>query len=457
MDDTSGRLRWGAVGFAIMLIFAGATGSWATDGHFLHAVGAIDSAMGGAGTAAPLDAVGMIFNNVGAATDIPGFRVDFSFELFHSDKSISSTLGGVSGTTKSDGTLSPIPAFGLVYTPENSRVTYFLGALGILGFGVDYPQDNNNPILRPQIAGGMNTGGFGHLFSNYQLLKIVPGAAFKVTDHLSIGVAPNIDYATLGIEPMPAATPDCTPTGVCAYPSAANQVASFGAGFQVGAHYGVTDWLHLGLGYTSPQWFEKFEWNSSVANPMLSNFGSGRRISFRMDVPQTIAFGVAVEPRKDVLLVANTKWINYANTAGFDKEGFDPATGAVRGFGWRNIWSFGVGAQYKPLDWLALRLGYNYSQNPVPEHLTFFNPLAPAIAQHHLTAGLGFNIFERVEANIAYYHAFANSITGPIVHPQFGPIPGSSVTSKLSEDSVVMSVSYKFGSQAVHDHRAHSH
>ena len=64
---------------AIMLLLGGAGTAWATNGHFLHAVGAVDSAMGGVGTAAPLDAVGMIFNNVGSASDIPGQRVDFSF------------------------------------------------------------------------------------------------------------------------------------------------------------------------------------------------------------------------------------------------------------------------------------------------------------------------------------------------------------------------------------------
>jgi long-chain fatty acid transport protein len=451
MAATTNRIRLWALGFAILLVLAGARTGWATDGHYLHAVGAIDSAMGGAGTAAPLDAVGMIFNNVGAATDIPGFRVDFSFELFHSDKTISSTLGGVTGSTDSEGKITPIPAFGLAYTPEASRVTYFIGALGILGFGVDYGQDSRNPILRPQIVNGSNTGGFGHLFSNYQLLKIVPGVAFRVTEDLSLGFAPNIDYATLGIEPMPAATPDCTPTGVCAYPTAANQVGAFGAGFQAGAHYGVTDWLHLGLGYTSPQWFEKFRWNASVANPLLPTFGTERRITFRLDVPQTVAFGAAVDLRQDLLLVANGKWINYANTAGFDKEGFDPATGRVRGFGWRNIWAFGIGTQYKPLPWLALRLGYNYSQNPVPDRLTFFNPLAPAIAQHHLTAGLGVNIGEHVEANLAYYHAFENSISGPFVTPA-GEVPQSTVKNTLSEDSVVLSVSFKFGAPAVHVH-----
>lgn len=307
------------LGLPLLLVLAIARPGTATDGHFLHAVGAIDSAMGGAGTAAPLDAVGMIFNNVGAATDIPGFRLDFSFELFHADKTISSTLGGVSGSTDSDSKITPIPAFGLSYTPQASRVTYFIGTLGILGFGVDYGQDSSNPILRPQIANGVNTGGFGHLFSNYQLLKIVPGAAFRVTNDLSLGFAPNIDYATLGIEPMPAATPDCTPTGVCAYPSASNQVGAFGAGFQAGAHYRLTDWLHLGLGYTSPQWFEKFRWNSSVANPLLPTFGTERRVTFRLNVPQTVAFGAALEPRPDFLLVANAKWINYAKHRGIQR------------------------------------------------------------------------------------------------------------------------------------------
>lgn len=60
-----------------------------------------------------------------------------------------------------------------------------------------------------------------------------------------------------------------------------------------------------------------------------------------------------------------------------------------------------------------------------------------------MTTGFGVNIGEHFEANFAYYHAFANIISGPFVSPAVGNIPQSRVTNELSEDAVILQVSYK--------------
>jgi hypothetical protein len=41
------------------------------------------------------------------------------------------------------------------------------------------------------------------------------------------------------------------------------------------------------------------------------------------------------------------------------------------------------------------------------------------------------------DLTVTYYHAFENSISGPWISGQ-GPIPGTSVTSKMSENSVTI-------------------
>jgi hypothetical protein len=79
-------------------------------------------------------------------------------------------------------------------------------------------------------------------------------------------------------------------------------------------------------------------------------------------------------------------------------------------------------------------MGYNFSQNPVPDKYTFFNTPAPAIVQHHVTGGLTQSV-GKIDLTVTYYHAFQNSITGPWISPM-GPIPGTSATSKMSENSV---------------------
>lgn len=290
---------WGAVSFLA------AAPAAATNGHLLHAVGAKDSAMGGSTIAEPQDTLGPLFNNVASLTQLPGTRVDVGLEAIRSTRHVKSTLGGVTGRTKSDSDYGLIPAFGVAYVPEESDTVYFLGALGISGFGSDYPQDDSNPILRPQVQNGQNTGGFGHIFSLYQLLRLTGGIATKLTPELSVGFGPTVNYASLSLEPFPGTTPDCTPQGVCAYPDADDPVGALGAGFLAGIHYRVSDTVALAVGYTSPQWFTRFHWNSSVRNPELENFGSGRDFKFRLDAPQSIALGVGVKPSDDLLVTVS--------------------------------------------------------------------------------------------------------------------------------------------------------
>ncbi len=431
------------IGVAYLILSIGSGSAFATDGHFLHGVGAINSAMGGASVATSQDTLGAIFNNPATLTGIGPSRFDFSFELFQPERSVESSAGGPSGKTVSENNFVPIPAFGLVHRPEGSRVSHGLGILAIAGFGVDYPQDSSNPILAPPPAG------FGHVFSNYQLMKISPSMAYTLSPAVSLGFALNFDWASLGIEPMPIAAPDCSAGPTCYYPSASNQIGAYGFGFQLGMRYRVSDQITAGAAYTSTQHFQDFRWNTVHANPALGNFGQSERVSFRLDVPQVVGVGVSWEPQPDLpdrqaglLVVADARWINYADTEGFDRQGFNP-DGSVKGFGWDNIWVFGTGVQYRPIDSLALRTGYNYSQNPIPDELSFFNIPAPALTQHHLTGGVGLDLSPRAQLNLAYYHAFENSGTGPMQSGS-GPIVGTSVKNSLSEDAGLIEMSYRF-------------
>ena len=84
----------------------------ATDGHFLHGVGAINSAMGGAGIAAPMSLLGTFYLNPAGLMAFDGTRVEFGFEMFKPDRTVSSDAGMGMGETRSKSEFVPIPAMG---------------------------------------------------------------------------------------------------------------------------------------------------------------------------------------------------------------------------------------------------------------------------------------------------------------------------------------------------------
>ncbi len=439
----SGMSVRAAAPFVLLLLMASPL--HATDGHFLHGVGAVNSAMGGAGVASNADLLGAFYLNPAGLLDGEGTRVALSMELFKADRTVSSRITGFGGgSTRSKSEFVPVPAFAWA-TAVNDKLTVGVGGLGIGGFGVDYAQDNGNPILAPRPMG------FGQVFSNFGLMKVSPALAFKASEKLTLGFALNVDWASLAVDPMPTASPafDPGPDGVpmtqddrAFYSRATATDGAFGFGFQAGLIFNATDHVNLGLSYSSPEWFQDFEYHAVYENPNLPNFGQARSFTFALDVPAVYIGGIAVDSDR-LLWTADAKYITYSSTAGFDQQGFDQ-TGAVKGFGWDDIWVLATGLQVSPSDRFSLRGGWNYSQNPVPDELSMFNVPAPAIMQNHLTLGLGFVPFQGVDVNLAYYHVFETSISGPMFGPT-GAMPGSSVDSRMFEDSVIMSFSFTTG------------
>jgi long-chain fatty acid transport protein len=62
-------------------------------------------------------------------------------------------------------------------------------------------------------------------------------------------------------------------------------------------------------------------------------------------------------------------------------------------------------------DAITLRAGYNYGKNPVPDQ--YVNALFPAIVEHHITVGAGYEWAEVNGINASFQTALENSQTNP--------------------------------------------
>jgi long-chain fatty acid transport protein len=416
----------------------------ATDGHFLHGAGPVNEAMGGAGTGICLDATGSIAWNPACTARFAGRRFEMHATLFVPWRSLSSTVNAnafgpgmpgmtLSGTTMSKRDMSVMPGIAFVYHPSGTANAYHFGMLAVSGFGVDYPENTNfsNPILTPQAPNGV---GFGRIRSNYMLVTIPVGVARQVTERISVGFSAVPSLSMLQVIPAPFSAPVSAGSSMPYYLSAGNNAPAMGAGFNAGIHYAFEK-MNVGVSYRSPVWFQNFNWNRKDLA------GNSNAMTFQMNLPQVVSLGTGISPAKSTRVGVDVRWFDYEHTTGFDKVGYK-GDGAVAGFGWKNIWAVGGGVQQTVSKSLKVMAGYNYSGNPVPAQYTFFNTPAPAIVQHHVSGGATWSL-GKVDMTATYYHAFQNSITGPWISGQ-GPIPGTSVTSKMSESSVTIGFGKSF-------------
>ena len=404
------------------------TPAMATNGDNLIGVGPISRAMGGVGIAAPQDAISAVFSNPAAmcfGPFCPTSQVDFAGTMFMPDVKAKVTGAGVGGTNKasSDDEVYAIPAFGVTVpigeglNPPNWR--FGLAAYGVTGLGVDYRESD---IDRPNAGFGGNPLIAGD-FTALQSMRFAPSVAYQPNAKLSFGLAGVVEYSNLDL--------------------AEGADWDYGFGLQGGAIYKATNNLSLGLNIITPRKLE-FE--------KVADFDfDGTLDDLDLAAPLEIGGGAAYTFGNNLLVEADVKWINWSDADGY--EDFD----------WNDQWVFAIGAQYEPIAKLFIRAGYNYGKTPVDDNDGFVGTAPrtvqgktmptyyfetfrligfPALAEHHLTLGVGYEFTPTFSVNLGYMHAFKNSLseTGTDVTG----MNSVEIESELTENAIDFGLTWRF-------------
>jgi long-chain fatty acid transport protein len=205
----------------------------------------------------------------------------------------------------------------------------------------------------------------------------------------------------------------CQPFTTNCWNAGGGQSQTYGIGAQVGLAYNMGDFVYAGLTYQSPV--------EMTYKRVFDSNGDGRFEDLKLTQPQEFAFGVGVKPMQNLKVGMDIRWINWKNAKGY-KE-----------FQWKDQWVVGLGGEFKPTQKLALRAGYNYGKSPIrggaknpmnanniPNfaapfsdfQIAWFNLIGfPAITEHHITLGLGYEFTKNFSIDLAYKHAFNKKVS----------------------------------------------
>lgn len=411
--------------------------AFATNGDNLIAIGPTSRAMGGVGIAYPMDAIGAVFSNPAAmcfGPYCPASQFDFSGTAFMPSVEAKLSGPGVGGTVQaeSDDSVYPIPAIG-VSVPVTHVPPYWrfgLAAYGVTGLGVDYRDTVlDNSAFAP--FGGAAPAIQGE-YTQLQIMKFAPSIAFQPHENWSFGLALHIGYGNLDLKQ--------------------GSSSGYALGLQGGVIFKPAESLFLGLTYITPQ---------SIDHDKVREFDQPPNglDTLTLEAPQQLGFGLAYSlPHKKLLMEADVKWLNWSDADGYSD------------FDWEDQWVFAFGLQYEPIPKLFLRAGYNYGKNPVKEHNGFdggFGPTGlpnssvnvqghlfpayyyetyriigfPAIVEHHLTFGIGYEFSPSFGLHLGYVHGFEKTISERGTAPNGLPV---TVESTLSERSIDFGFSWRF-------------
>ena len=413
----------GLLAAAVLLSAAPAA---ATNGMRMIGFGPVQDSMGGASVGAPLDSSTIVTNPAGMSS--LGMRVDAAGTYFKPTVKYSATdaLGYTSGTEQeSDRAASIIPTLGFIY-PLNDRLSLGLGVVGVSGMGVDYGAD----LFASKTL------------TSYMNLRVAPAASYKISDQLAVGVAANLMYATMEWD---------VTSSMGAVPH--DSTGAFGFGATIGLTYKPIKDLTVGLAYETKSFFGNFEWDIpqhdvlvNPGPPPVMGTVPGGTDSLDFDQPQVITLGASYRVVEPLLVAADVEWINWSATNGKDQPEFTNDTNLTGASRWNMNWSdqvvVKVGAEYAATKELKIRAGYNYGKMPLDEKRSFENIAFPAVSEHHVTLGAGYDIGKLTvnvagvwspEAKLSYTNP-APSMSDPIM----------SYETKMSQIALDLGVGYKF-------------
>ncbi|MFG0253616.1 MAG: OmpP1/FadL family transporter [Rhodopirellula sp. JB053] len=365
-------------------------------GVYLTGVGPVNRSMAGAGTAAPLDAVGALAWNPASISGLANNEVGFGVELLLADVELTSSLGG---GTEGDAGAAAVPSIGWVHRmSEDSRWTVGLGLAGVAGFVNN--QSAGNPILGGNPAYAMS-----------EFLLIAPTVWFLVNEKLSIGFAPLVTLGEVGFDPIGPSV--ITPT---AETSQGNR-KHWGIGFQTGIYYITDNHFHFGASFRSTQWMETFRF-----------FTPSGLVKFDLDLPMIFSLGTAYTGWEDWTFAADFRYIGYDDADGFSE------------LGWSNLFAAAFGVQKKMGDRLHLRCGINFNQPPIHESDVPKNVISPLIQKYNIATGGSYRFAKNVDLNLSYVYLGHNSLTGTV------PTVGGPVTVRndVSAHSLITGVTVRY-------------
>lgn len=384
-------------------------------GVYVSSSGPVSRSLGGATTAAPLDALSAMYWNPAAISGLQSSQVEFSNDLLFANHTVSSSVFGVSGSTDADPGVYPIPNVAWVHKRADSPVTFGFAINAVAGFKTNLPSDPTNPVLAPPPIG------LGQVTSEAAFVQVVPTISVALTDKLSVGAGPMVTLGQISVSPFVFDTPNANGR----YASGSANRYHWGGGVQGGIFYVPNPDWSFGASVKSPTFMEQFDFQSEDAT------GAPRTLTTDVNLPLIVSLGGAYTGLEDWLFSLDLRYFDYANTDGLgDKAVFTP-TGKLEGLDWSSVFALATGVQRKVTDKLAVRAGYTYNQNPIKNSETFFNIASPLIYQHMLSTGLGYELNPCVAVNVAYSYMPNMTRTGPIILPGVGTVPTSSVTAEL--------------------------
>jgi long-chain fatty acid transport protein len=346
--------------------------------------------MGGVGIALPHDSLAAASNPAGMVYVADRWDIGLGYVFQDASATFLPIEGATSTYTSKQGIWLPELGVAYMFCPcQVVGVSIFVN--GAISTRYNAPVFDWAGVVAPR-----------NLSLEYYQLAIAPSWSWRINSVNSVGVAVNLYAVSFKLNGAGALTSNSS------FPDdLTDRGKDYDAGisFRLGWLGNICDKVMVGFSFQTKTWIGK-----------IKDYQGFLPDSGNVDLPGNIGVGITWNALP--CLILSGEWVQLLWT-GTDFFGNSSLIGVTRPFGstdgpglsWNQQSVFKVGAAYKVMRCLTLRVGYNFGQNPIGPTDTFMNVPTAATIEHHVTTGATYS-FGCSEVSFYYWYGFANTVRG---------------------------------------------
>lgn len=383
--------------------------AFATNGILPAGNGMVAHGFGGAGLSNAGEAAAGMDNP--ALISQTGNSVGMAFSIFMPDREVdtrnatidpSNDTGGGPYTTLgalnvSDSKMYAIPQ--MAFTSQASKsVSWGIMAYAMGGMSTDY---RSGPFPGTSVFPGDNSFGVPNTHAtdpqsvSLSGMIIAPTLSYAINKDMAVGASLIVGYEVLTMRNLFGA--GATGTG---------EGSAVGYGVKLGINANVAPGISVGamvqpkLSMDEISVFKTFitEASRDLQTPFAIRFKGDAALT----LPNQVGVGAKFAIGKSVDIVADVLYYQWTSVDVFEF------------FGWEDQVVYKAGAEFRPSESLALRVGFNYGESPIQggnrtgsgsSDVAFANFAFPAISETHYTVGLGYKMDKNLAINGYYLYS----------------------------------------------------
>ena len=227
-------------------------------------------------------------------------------------------------------------------------------------------------------------------------------------------------------------------------------------GWNAALDFKLTDDLSVGVVYRSKIKHKirgDFDMTGSVNTPLgtlpasqvaaSQGYSASSRASAWLELPQSLTFGANYKVTDRYRVGSSITWTDWS---GVDTINFAIPNGPGGGYrlplNWKDTVRVGFGMEYDLLDWLTVRCGYTFDEDPTSKkHST---TMLPCGDRHIIGSGLGFKLAENLYLDLGYSFIRMNNEHYAVSYAKADGTTGSKRYSTRNGHSHLVSASIRY-------------